>query len=223
MRLFLLHNLYKQTAESFKFIFGIEHSVMLCGLVKKTLFYAKNPSFCKYTGLLSKELVYQPSFYFAKDVKKKVEAPEEEEEEDVPIPELKDIVIPRHKVDVRFSRSSGPGGQAVNTTSTKAEIRFNLNNCDWITEKAKAYIRETYKTYLTTSGDFVMTNQEGRDQHRNLEEAFKKLQKIVWEASIPQKERQFKIEPETENLERRRIQSKRKRSDVKKMRQGKWD
>ena len=40
--------------------------------------------------------------------------------------------VPRERLQVSFSRSSGPGGQNVNKVATRVEVRFQLESADWI-------------------------------------------------------------------------------------------
>lgn len=45
---------------------------------------------------------------------------------------FRSVQIPREKLQLKFCRSSGPGGQHVNKTNSKAEIRFKINEADWL-------------------------------------------------------------------------------------------
>ena len=96
------------------------------------------------------------------------------------------VEIPRSKVTAVFSRSSGAGGQNVNKVSTKAELRFSVEDADWMDDHTKARLRVRYATFLTKEGDIVITSQRHRTQAANLEDAFEKLHAMVVEAaSIP--------------------------------------
>lgn len=69
----------------------------------------------------------------------------------------KDVVLNKDEIERNFTRSSGPGGQHVNTTNSKAEIRLQLAKCYWIDE----YIRDQMKTNcrLTKDGYLMITSQ----------------------------------------------------------------
>ena len=146
---------------------------------------------------------------------------EEEEEEEDPIT-IDDIVIPREKLEIKYARSSGPGGQNVNKVNSKAEVRFRVDMADWLEADVKKRFIELHKSYMNNFGEVIVTSQVGRDQTQNLEDAISKLKYMVYQASIPEKERKNDIPAETENEVKKRIDSKRKRSDVKKMRNSKF-
>ena len=61
--------------------------------------------------------------------------------------------IPTHALQFRFMRSSGPGGQSVNTSNTKVEVRFSLDEADWIPLWIKVSIlgREHILLYMYSS------------------------------------------------------------------------
>ena len=146
----------------------------------------------------------------------------EEEREEITI-KLSDIKIPREKVETNFSRSSGPGGQNVNKLNTKAEIRFHVGSCDWLEDDVKERLKSKFFNHINNDGELIITCQTSRTQSRNLEEAFDKLQEMVYQASIPERERKNEIPAETHYETRRRVEDKRKRSDVKKIRSGNFD
>jgi peptidyl-tRNA hydrolase ICT1 len=148
---------------------------------------------------------------------------EESSSEDEEMISIKDIVIPREKITTNFARSSGPGGQNVNKTNSKAEIRFNVDTADWLDQNVKKKFRVLHKNHINNIGEVVITSQVGRSQTQNLEDAFERLRTMIYHASIPEKERTNKIPAETKRREFRRIDSKRKRSDVKRTRQGSRD
>lgn len=133
------------------------------------------------------------------------------------------IQIPIEKIECNYSRSSGPGGQNVNKLNTKVELRFNVNESDWLTKEAKERLRELYPNKINNEGFFILTCQEHRTQVKNKKEAMKKLQEFIDLASMPKKERVIEPFTETKEMEDRRIKEKKMRSDVKKMRNNSRD
>lgn len=69
---------------------------------------------------------------------------------------LKDIVIPREELDVRYSRSSGAGGQHVNKTNTKADVRFHVQSASWLSDDVKKRLTSEYSQYLTDENWFMV-------------------------------------------------------------------
>ena len=112
---------------------------------------------------------------------------------------VKDVVIPRALITQNFCRSSGAGGQHVNKTNSKAEIRFNVDAANWISIEAKKQLKEKYKHYINKEGELILTSQVSRVQGQNLEDAFSKLQHMIFECSQPVKELIFEKKPETQD------------------------
>lgn len=50
--------------------------------------------------------------------------------------------IPIDKLNITYSRSSGPGGQNVNTVSTKVDLRFNVENAEWLDQGIRSKLIE---------------------------------------------------------------------------------
>jgi peptidyl-tRNA hydrolase ICT1 len=77
-------------------------------------------------------------------------------------PNPKDIIIPLDKIELRYSRSSGPGGQNVNKLNTKVEIRFNVTQADWLPLEVRERIFEYNPTRINKEGEIIVTSQENR-------------------------------------------------------------
>ncbi len=84
-----------------------------------------------------------------------------------------------------FSLSSGPGGQHVNKVNTRVELRFELMNSQLLTEQEKSILNQKLKSYITSSGDLILSSQTERSQIRNKEEAIRKFYFLVREALKP--------------------------------------
>ena len=128
----------------------------------------------------------------------------------------KPILIPRNRLSVRFSRSGGPGGQNVNKVSTQVEIRFQLDDADWIPEAVRARLRSQQRRRVNRQGELVVVSSRYREQRRNLEDCLAKLSRWIEAArKVPTKRKRTR--PTQASRERRRAQ-KRRQSDLKKQR-----
>ena len=134
------------------------------------------------------------------------------------------IYIPIEQLEFNYVRSSGPGGQNVNKVNTKAELRLNLIDCDWIENDTKQRLitNENYKNRINNQNELVLTSQEHRTQANNKKECIKKLKNMLIEASIIPKERI--INEELNDREKSiRIKDRKHRSSIKKSRSRGFD
>jgi ribosome-associated protein len=98
------------------------------------------------------------------------------------IPEIP--LIPENEIEITFARSSGPGGQNVNKTNTKALAVWNIKDSNVFTEEQKEIIIATYHTEVLQA-----YNQETRSQPENRLRAIKKLNGLVQTALREEKDR----------------------------------
>lgn len=97
--------------------------------------------------------------------------------------------IPRERLTIRFSRASGPGGQHVNKTSTRAEVRFVLAEADWIPEATRVRLALREKNRLNADGELIVTSEKHRSQSANVDECLGKLAAMIAAAAKPPKRR----------------------------------
>lgn len=124
------------------------------------------------------------------------------------------VTIPAVELEYAASRSSGPGGQHVNTTDSRIQLRWNVEESAVLSDMQRARLLRTLASRLTESGDLLVACDTHRSQRRNREEAAQRLAQLVREALIPPRPRK-KTRPTRASRERR-LQEKKKRSDVKK-------
>jgi ribosome-associated protein len=134
--------------------------------------------------------------------------------EDLPIDAT--LVIPGDELQVRASRSGGPGGQHVNTTSSRIELRWDISTSRVLDEDRRALLLARLASRLTTDGVLVLHASEHRSQLRNREAALGRLRTLVTEALTVAEQRR----PTTPSraARRRRLDAKRSRADLKQLR-----
>lgn len=120
-------------------------------------------------------------------------------------------IIPENEIEVLFSRSSGPGGQNVNKTSTKVQLQWNVANSSLLSEEQKAKIISFYKSEI-----LYVSNQETRSQSENRIRAIKKLQHMV-ELALQEEKKRIATKPSFASRLKRLIQ-KQRHSQVKQLR-----
>jgi ribosome-associated protein len=120
------------------------------------------------------------------------------------------FVVPEAELSERFSRSSGPGGQGVNTTDSRVELSFDVAGSPSIPE------------HLRDRGVLTIAASEHRSQLQNREAARGRLANLLLDASAPPPAKRRATKPSRGSKERR-LASKKRRSDVKRGRSGRFD
>jgi ribosome-associated protein len=126
------------------------------------------------------------------------------------------VTIPEAELEFRASRSSGPGGQGVNTTASKIELRFDVDASPSLSERDKQLIHERLGNRITDDGVLILQSSEQRSQHQNREAAVARLQALVSEAIQPPKHRR-RTRP-TRASKERRLEAKKRRGEKKRLR-----
>jgi len=126
------------------------------------------------------------------------------------------VVIPESELSWRFSRSSGPGGQGVNTTDSRVELRYDVARSAALgpTQRARALERLAGRL---VDGVLSVTASEHRSQLRNREAAERRLVEELATAIAPPPRPRRPTRP-TKAAAERRMAAKRKRSELKRLR-----
>lgn len=124
--------------------------------------------------------------------------------------------LPLAELDYRASRSGGPGGQHVNTSSTRIELWWDVTASPALSEEQRARILRRLATRLDTAGRLRLVSSGSRSQFRNREEVTERFRDLVAEALHVPKRR--KATRPTRAIKAARLESKRRRSSVKRER-----
>lgn len=128
----------------------------------------------------------------------------------------KALAIPRSELVYRATRSGGPGGQHVNKTSTRIELRWNLLTSAAPSEAQRTLLRERLASRLDGEGWLRLTESGSRSQLRNREEVTERFAALLARAVTPPKRRRRTGVPTRER--RKRLETKRQRGQVKRLR-----
>jgi ribosome-associated protein len=127
-----------------------------------------------------------------------------------------EVSIPLSELSFRFSRSSGPGGQHVQKSSTRVELLFDVANSPSLSDAQRSRVLKRLASYVDTAGVLHLTSQSERSQVRNREEVTSRFRSMMREA-LKRRKRRRPTRPSAESRERR-LRKKKERSQIKKER-----
>lgn len=110
--------------------------------------------------------------------------------------------VPEDEIQHVAVRSSGPGGQNVNKTNTKDQLRWHIGSSRGFTEEEKALIRANKRKPPNNADEIVLAAQAERSLSQNREEVTRRLQDLVAEALKPKKVRRPTGVSQTQKQER---------------------
>ncbi len=131
------------------------------------------------------------------------------------------IKINENEITFSFIRSSGPGGQNVNKVATAVQIRFDVKNSPSLPEAVKKRLIRQGGRRISDDGVLTITAKRFRTQERNRIDGLSRLTALIRKAATPPKPRR-KTRPPKKSIENR-IQNKKYRSKIKKLRQAHSD
>lgn len=124
--------------------------------------------------------------------------------------------IPPGEVHFRASRSGGPGGQHVNTSSSRIELWWNLRQSGAPSPPQRALLAERLASRLDSEGWLRLVESGQRSQFRNREAVTERFVELLERSLRPRKARKPTAVPRAERA--RRLEAKRRRGAVKRLR-----
>lgn len=123
------------------------------------------------------------------------------------------IFIDSDELVESFARSSGPGGQHVNTTDSAVMLRFDVANCPTLPDVVKHRLAALAGSRMTRDGVLILRSEGARSQLVNRQEVRERLFEMIRQATIVPKER--RATKPTKASQKRRVEGKLKRAQVK--------
>jgi ribosome-associated protein len=134
--------------------------------------------------------------------------------EDVPVNDA--LTIPQRELEYRATRSGGPGGQHVNTSSTRVELTWDVAASPSLSDEQRGRILEKLKNRIDDAGVLRLTSSTSRSQLQNREDVTARLARLVADALKVQKPRK-RTKP-SKRAKEKRLKTKKQRSETKRRR-----
>lgn len=132
-----------------------------------------------------------------------------------------ELAIPRNELEYRATRSSGPGGQHVNTSSTRIELLWDLTGSQAISDEQRARLRTKLVSRLDSDGRVRVVASGRRSQRQNRREADERLAALIkYALHVPKKRRLTKP---TRAAREKRLADKKRRAEIKRERRAELD
>lgn len=132
------------------------------------------------------------------------------------------LTIPRDELEVRATRSGGAGGQHVNTSSTRVEVRWRPAASRALADGDRAWLLERLAARLDAAGWLRVVASDTRSQRQNRDLAEGRLAETVRRALVRPKVRR-KTRPSAASREKRLTEKKQRGEKKQRRRDGNWE
>lgn len=127
-----------------------------------------------------------------------------------------ELSVPRSELTYRATRAGGPGGQHVNTSSTRVELTWDVKQSASVSDEQRERIMRRLSKRLTSDGVLRLTSAGSRSQHQNKEDVTERFAQMIAQAlHVPKKRKKTKPSRAAKEA---RLHTKKRRSETKKRR-----
>lgn len=130
------------------------------------------------------------------------------------------LSIPRAELDYRATRAGGPGGQHVNTSSTRVELLWNVATSPSINDDQRALLMQKLRKRIGEDGVLRLASSVERSQYQNKEDVTSRFARMIADSlRVPKPRKKTKV---PRSVKEARLKAKKNRSRIKQFR-GKVD
>lgn len=138
-----------------------------------------------------------------------------------PLQVSESVTVPEAELSWRFSRSSGPGGQHVNTTDTRVELCINIATTSALSASQRTRALERLGGRLN-DGVLVVSSSQHRSQWRNRQDAVERAADVIRSAIAPPPRQRRATKP-SKRAKQKRLDAKKQRGNIKRLRGNNFD
>ncbi len=132
------------------------------------------------------------------------------------IPITPNIALDENEIQENFIRASGPGGQNVNKVATAVQLRFDVRHSASLPEDVRERLRRIAGRRMNQAGEIIIEAKQYRTQEQNRQDALDRLIALIRQAA--QKPRARRATKPTRAAKERRLESKKRRGEIKSLR-----